>query len=231
MNLKMWVIPGCLCAALFSGIAACGAQTETISWKEEVALHDGKTIVVTRSVTLGGVRREITQTNPGISNYALDFTAPNGKQVHWDNPGHLRPMILDFDEGIPYLATIPAMVKDYSDYGCPFPAYIFYKYQADWQRIAFKDFPAFFRSTNFVLNTEGHRAELTNRQVSTAEVADMNGSLSKHYKLVDPNRRSPDLCPTSNDDGHAPSVQKTKGARFDLFLRLTRQQSIRAWPV
>src|SRR5438270_166011 len=64
------VLLGCV------SVAAC-AQTETITWKEEVALHDGKSIVVTRSMTLGGRRHEIGQGAPE-SKYTLSFTGPDG---------------------------------------------------------------------------------------------------------------------------------------------------------
>ena len=180
-------------AALFCGIAACGGQTETITWQEEVALHDGKSIVVTRSMTLGGTWREIGQ-SPGESMYNLNFTSPDGRQISWENPGRLRLMILDFLDGVPYLAASPAMVTDYARYKCPDPAYVFFKYDSSWQRIEFKDFPSEFRKTNMVISTKKHGSEMRNRIVPASEIARSNGDLDRDYREIDPNKRSPSDC-------------------------------------
>lgn len=180
-------------AALFCGIAACGSQTETITWKEEVALHDGRTIVVARSVTLGGVRREIGQ-GPGISKSTLSFTAPDGKQVYWENPGQLNVMLLDFEGTTPFLAGEPAMVSDYARYGCPNPSYVFFRYANEWLRIEFKDSPSFLRKTNLLIPSKKWLANLQNRTLQREEVDELNSDLSKHYRTIDPNRSSPDGC-------------------------------------
>jgi hypothetical protein len=168
---------------------ACGAA----SWKEEVALHDGKTIVVKRSIRLGGVRREIGQ-GPGVSNETLDFTAPDGRAIHWEEPGHLHPLIFDFLSGMPYLATRPAMVTDYARYRCPNPAYIFFRYTNEWQRVDFKDFPSQIRETNLVVDTKGYGDHLIGRQASPAEIKELNSNLEKDDLTIDPHKPSPKGC-------------------------------------
>ena len=181
------------CAALFCGIAACGSETETITWKEEVALHNGKSIVVTRSVTLGGIRREIGQ-GPGASMNTLSFAAPDGRQIRWENPGRLTLMILDFRSGVPYLATMPSMITDFARYKCPAPGYVFFRYGDDWQRIEYKDYPAEFRKSNMVISTKKHGPEMRNRIVSASEVSERNGDLDRDYREVNPNSHSPEGC-------------------------------------
>ncbi|MBK7502911.1 MAG: hypothetical protein IPI14_09975 [Polaromonas sp.] len=52
------------------------------SWKEEVMLHDGRKIIVERTVQRGG-RREVGQ-QPPIKEQRLTFTMPGTKQqVVW----------------------------------------------------------------------------------------------------------------------------------------------------
>ena len=183
-------------AALFCGIAACGSQTETITWKEEVALHDGKTIVITRSVTVGGGRKEPGTQSVGESNYTLDFTAPNGQQVHWENQAHLLAMILDFQNGVPFLAAKPRTGTDNARYGCSDPNYVFYKYINGWQRIKYGDFPADFRTSNLIISVSRHGRQLQNRTASPDEILEANSTLDRYYREVDPNERSPAECKT-----------------------------------
>lgn len=107
MNLRMI---GIALAMLAVSMSACGG--ETIAWQEEVLLHDGKTIIVTRSAQLGMRRREPGAHMTGDANYTLSFTAPDGKEIRWENPGDLRPLALGFDGGTPYLATMRANLEN-----------------------------------------------------------------------------------------------------------------------
>lgn len=184
-------------AALFCGIAACGSQTETITWKEEVALHDGRTIIVTRSVTLGGGRKEPGAHTVGESNYTLDFTAPDGRSIHWENPGRLRLMALGFVGSIPYLLTTPAMVLDYARYNCPNPAYVFYKYMNGWQRIEFGDFPSAIRVRNLSPSSNAADVFIRGGHVSSQEIKELSdeySGLGKGDRKLDPKEQSPEGC-------------------------------------
>ncbi len=183
-----------VCLSFFWGATACGQQTENITWKEEVLLHDGKTFVVTRSVTVGGVRREPGARMLGESKYTMNFAAPDGREISWESPRKLRPMILDFDNGIPYLATSPAMVSDYFDFGCPEPAYVFLKYENGWQRIKFVEFPNAFRNTNLSPSTEARLESAKTGAINVDQVRQLVKELSKYYRVIDPNRHSPDPC-------------------------------------
>ena len=80
----------------------------TYHWKEEVLLHDGRVMVIERSVKTGYAPREIGQP-PGESDYTLTFDAPEGKSITWDG-GRNRfiPMILDFEQGVPYVVATGA---------------------------------------------------------------------------------------------------------------------------
>ena len=93
-------------------ISACG-RSEVISWKEQVALHDGTSIVVDRTMTVGHAVIEPGAHSTGITNYTLSFVAPDGRSTLWESPAKLTPMILDFVDGVPYLAF---RVRAYGDF-------------------------------------------------------------------------------------------------------------------
>lgn len=190
---KKIIVAGCL----LWNVSACAATeiirsaaVETIHWKEEVALHDGKTLVVNRSVTLGGTRKEPGTRNVGESNYTLSFTAPDGREIAWENPGQLRLMILDFEGGMPYLATEPAMVSHYFDYGCPEPSYVFFRYENDWKRIKYEEFPLAFKNSNFLISSRGDGLR-EHGFVSAEQVKEMNRNLDKNLRAIDPKSHSP----------------------------------------
>ena len=64
---------------LMMGVAM-SACSQTMSWKEEVLLHDGSKIVVERSASRGG-RHEIGQ-KPPFKDQQLRFTMPGtGKSI------------------------------------------------------------------------------------------------------------------------------------------------------
>lgn len=114
----------------------------TYRWKEEVLLHDGSVIVIERSVKTGHVPVELGQP-PGESDYTLTFAAPDGKSVTWDG-GRNRfiPMILDFEQAVPYVVATGATSLVYSAEGCPRPPYFFFKWSAgQWQRVTYEEFP------------------------------------------------------------------------------------------
>lgn len=129
-------------------LTACLGRT-TYRWKEEVLLHDGQVIVIERSVKTGYVPVEIGQP-PGESDYTLTFAAPDGKSVTWDG-GRSRfiPMILDFEQDVPYVVATGATSLVYGAEGCPRPPYFFFKWSAgQWQRMPYEEFPKSIRKAN-----------------------------------------------------------------------------------
>jgi hypothetical protein len=121
----------------------------TYHWHEEVLLHDGRVIVVERSVKTGYVPVEIGQP-PGESDYTLTFVASDGKSVTWEG-GRDRfiPMILDFEQGVPYVVATGATSLVYGVEGCPRPPYFFFKWSAgSWQRVTYEEFPKSIRKAN-----------------------------------------------------------------------------------
>ena len=130
------------------GLSACFGRA-TYRWKEEVLLHDGRVIVVERSVKTGYAATEIGQP-PAESDYTLTLSAPEGRRITWDG-GRDRfvPMILDFYDGVPYVVATGATSLVYGVEGCPRPPYFFFRWQAgQWQRVKYEEFPSAIRKAN-----------------------------------------------------------------------------------
>ncbi len=128
-------------------------------WKEEVLLHDGRTIVVERQQSLGSrptldSRERRTQeelwTIP-IPGTEKALTWKTGFRTPPESPS-LMLMLVDFVEGIPYLATSPAGCIAYNHWGRPNPPYIFFRHDGkDWRRIAIEEFPSQLKEPNVIV--------------------------------------------------------------------------------
>ena len=150
------------------------ACSET-SWKEEVLLHDGSKIVVTRTVERGG-RHEIGQ-EPPIKDQRLTFTLPGtSEKVVWDDKftqdvgaANFLPMLLDISSGTPYLVTHPMGSLSYMKYGSPNPPYVVFKFQSYfWQRIPLKDLPADLKRPNLIFSSPDTEALKNGPQIVSA---------------------------------------------------------------
>jgi len=118
----------------------------TLTWKEEVGLEDGRTLLVTRRVVL--VRGGNIGERPDVERERrLTFTHPTtGQIITWENGDTLgsrvRPKLLDFDGDRPVLVAVAQSNTDYSLLGCPTPPYIVFRYEnGTWTRIPVTDLP------------------------------------------------------------------------------------------
>ena len=173
--------------------SACSSESQ---WKEEVLLPDGKTIVIDRGVTFGPRRFEPGQSTTGAVKYWLSFSNPaDGQTVRWENPGKLKPMILGFSGGVPYVVAVPISAYGYIEAGCPNPAYFFFKYAKGWESISFQEFPREVRKRNLLLvYIPQELAPVERGFVSTSKVAAAHPGASKHDQEVDSDWRGPPQC-------------------------------------
>jgi len=121
----------------------------TLTWKEEVALEDGRTLLVTRRVVM--VRGGNLGERPDVEQERrLTFTHPTtGQVITWENGdtfgSRVHPKLLDFDGDRPVLVTVAQSGGDYSLLGCPTPPYIVFRYENGiWNRIPITDLPRRF---------------------------------------------------------------------------------------
>jgi hypothetical protein len=163
------------------------------SWKEEVLLHDGSKIIVTRSQTYGG-RHEIGQPSP-IKEHTIHFILPNtNKTITWvseygEELGRTNFHLLAVHvlNGTPYIVAEPNLCLSYNKWGRPNPPYVFFKYDGTaWQRIPLEVFPPEFTTINVALSIIGREVANLMRQgvVSSEKIKELN------YRTVNPDHKT-----------------------------------------
>ncbi len=156
------------------------------SWKEEVLLHDGRKVVITRSQTYGG-SREIGQPPP-IKEHTITFTLPNtDKTIRWtseygEDIGRTNFVLLAVHvlNGTPYLVTEPNLCLSYNKWGRPNPPYVVFKYDGTaWQRIPLVDLPTEFSTLNVAISLDSGIVQKMIKRglVPVEEIQKLNRSL------------------------------------------------------
>jgi hypothetical protein len=135
--------------ALIIGVSmnACSA---TMSWKEEVLLHDGQIIVAERFYNLGGKPTWESRERAPLDE-TVTFNLPGtNKKIIWKTdfrdsqpePNSLNLIRFDVVKGVPYIATYPAGCIAYNKWGRPNPPQVLFKYENEqWNRIALAELP------------------------------------------------------------------------------------------
>ena len=164
-----------LAATSFNAQAFLGLGNSA-SWKEEVLLHDGRKIVVERSLTHGG-RGEIGQSP--IKEQTLSFAVPgSGKTITWhdefsEDVGRASFLVLALHllEQTPYLVVTSHLCLAYNKWGRPNPPYVVFKYDGSaWQRIPLEELPTEFKDINIVYNTIRNEKYLVEHGFVTVEM-------------------------------------------------------------
>jgi hypothetical protein len=159
---------------LGGGMSACAMGGA--SWKEEVLLHDGKKIIVERSVVRGG-QHELGQ-RPPIKEQSLTFTLPGtNESVIWEDNftqdvggANFLPMQLEISKDTAYLVAYPMGCLSYNKWGRPNPPYVVFKYQGKgWNRITLQELPAEFNRPNLIFSSPDSQAEKTGQRLVSAE--------------------------------------------------------------
>lgn len=155
-------------------MSACADGT---SWKEEVLLHDGKKLVVERSVVRKG-RSEPFQ-RPPIGEETLSFEHPvTQERIRWkdeygDDVGmsNFGLLMLEIDPTTAYIVAEPRGCLSYNKWGRPNPPYVVFKYQrGDWKRIALQELPARFKTPNLIMSSPDDEAKQAGGRLITAEM-------------------------------------------------------------
>ena len=174
-RMKRWAIAISL-MIMGGGMSACADGT---SWKEEVLLHDGKKLIVERSVVRKG-RHEPFQ-RPPIGEESLSFKHPvTHERIRWkdgygDDVGmsNFGLMMLEVDQKAAYIVAEPRGCLSYNKWGRPNPPYVVFKSQGgDWKRITLKELPARFKTPNLVMASPDEEAKKAEGGLITAEMVD-----------------------------------------------------------
>ena len=163
------------------------ACSSSVTWKEEVLLHDGSKIIVNRSQGYGG-RHEIGQ-GGSIKEQEIIFTMPNTnksltfKSEFGEDIGGINFILLalHISNGTPYMVVEPRGCLASNKWGRP-PHYVFFRHDGQaWQRIPLSAFPPEFKSINLVVNTKGEEKIITAQSVVSAELV---GRLNGNYQTI-----------------------------------------------
>ncbi|MDP1635518.1 MAG: hypothetical protein Q8L69_12660 [Gallionellaceae bacterium] len=130
--------------------AGAGLFGHTMTWKEEVLLHDGQIIVAERFYNLGGKPTWESRERVALDE-TVTFNLPGAnKQIIWKTdfrdsqpePNSLNLIRFDVVKGVPYIATYPAGCIAYNKWGRPNPPQVLFKHENDqWKRITLVELP------------------------------------------------------------------------------------------
>lgn len=161
--------------ALTLGVSMNACSSSSMTWKEEVLLHDGSKIIVERSVERGG-RHEIGQ-EPPIKEQSLAFILPStNENVVWEDKftedvggANFLPMQLEIRKETAYLVVEPVGCLSYNKWGRPNPPYVVFRYQDKaWQRVALQELPEEFKIPNLIFSSPDSEAKKTGQRIVSA---------------------------------------------------------------
>jgi len=163
----------------------------SVSWKEEVQLHDGRKIIVERSQTHGG-RHELGQPLP-IKDHSVTFSLPGaGKTITWEDKysqdigvANFKMLALHIANNTSYIITAPVGCLAYNKWGRPNPPYVIFRYDGKgWQRIQLAELPVEFKEMNLAIDTfNDERKLLAEGLVSAEMIKKLNSSYSKYPNI------------------------------------------------
>lgn len=172
---------------------AMNAFSETMSWKEEVLLHDGNKIIAKRFYNLGGYSGFDSHERTPLDE-TVTFNLPNAKSVIWKNdfrdanpePNSLNLIRFDIVNGIPYIATYPAGCIAYNKWGRPNPPQVLFKYDSnEWQRINLVELPLVLINTHANVIVGRPAASLLKYFYTVEAVEAKNAAISTlEYKTI-----------------------------------------------
>jgi hypothetical protein len=183
------------------------------SWKEEVLLHDGRKIIVERTLERGG-RHEIGQRS-GATKETLAFTMPGTNQtITWNDTysedigsSNFNLLMLEIANGSAYLVASPMGCLSYNKWGRPNPPYVVFNYQGTaWSRIPLAELPAELTAPNLVISSPDNAAEKASGGVISVEtIKQLNGRArrAEHKTIVrEAIDNTADRCGEMISDGH-----------------------------
>ncbi len=180
-------------SALMLGVTVNVNAADTVTWKEEVLLHDGSKLIAERTVKRGG-RHEIGQ-QPPIKEQSLTFTLPGtNEHVIWKSQfskdtglADFQPLLLDTYSGSAYVVTHPVGCLSYNKWGRPNPPYVIFKYESkEWKRITLQELPEGIKTPNIIFGSPDNHAKKLGVGLVNAEIIQkINSSLRQpEYKTI-----------------------------------------------
>ena len=197
-----------------------GIGGHTMSWKEEVLLHDGQIIVAERFYHLGDYPT-LESTERAALDEMVTFNLPGtGQKIIWKTdfrdadpePNSLNLILFDVVKGVPYIATYPAGCIAYNKWKRPNPPQILFKYENDqWKRIALAEFPAEPTKANVIVGRPA--SKLLKSFYSVAQVEEENRYVVEQYGIILREQLKREPCPKYSSGPKAPIPIEPKASR------------------
>ena len=174
---SFWIIPIVLPVLLGGCLAGCSSLGLGTSWKEEVLLHDGRVVIIERSVERGG--RYVIGGKPPYKEQRLSFTMPDTNQkIIWEDHfspelgmANFLPRLIDIHSNIPYLVVTPMGCLSYNKWGRPNPPYVVFQYVDNrWQRIPVSELPDEIKIPNMIASMPDTVVEQSGTRFMTKEM-------------------------------------------------------------
>jgi hypothetical protein len=198
-------------------VSACAGLLDFggTSWKEEVHLHDGSTIIVERSVVRGG-RHEVGQ-EPPIKEQSLTFRLPNTKEeVVWEDKftedvggANFLPMLLEMAQGTVYLVAYPMGCISYNKWNRPNPPYVVFVYkEKNWHRVSLQELPIEIFMPNLIFSSPDREAKKLSQDIVSAETIKKIYDRYKQpeYKTIMREALPNERCPRYSSGPKAPNT-------------------------
>jgi hypothetical protein len=139
------------CCMLLS-LSACA---ETLKWKEDVRMLDGRVIVVTQEKRCGGGDYKAKTDATCLAREAwvtINLPEISNKEIVWHES--LDPMSINVYEGKLYIVGRPPTSFEFRKYGAVNPPYIGFVWSGgDWQRIPFSSIPKAIYDGNMLIES------------------------------------------------------------------------------
>lgn len=147
-------------ASMNTDAAIFGIGGKSMTWHEEVLLHDGQIIVAERSYNLDGFPTIESRERSALDETVI-FNLPGTKQkIIWKTdfrdavpePNSLNLLLLDIVKGVPYIVTYPAGCIAYGKWKRPNPPYVPFKYEdGEWTLISMSELPTELSRPNVIV--------------------------------------------------------------------------------
>ena len=191
--------------------ASMSACSKTMSWEEDVLLHDGQIIVVERFYNLGGYPAIESRERAALDETVTFNLLGTSKKIIWKTDfrdsqpeqNSLNLLLLDIVKGVPYIATYPAGCIAYNKWKRPNPPYILFKYEGnEWKRISLEEFPAELVKTNVIVGRPP--TDLLKSHYTVEQVNERNYYLEKEHKTILRDVMAREWCPQYSSSPKAP---------------------------
>lgn len=243
--MKKWVS---VALAVLATSMSAYATGSSISWKEEVLLHDGRKMIVNRTqVHDWSIPHEPVTRDAPIAEHTATFVILGTNQtITWNtNFDDRKPegtslslLLLDVMNGTPYLAAYPAGCIAYNKWGRPNPPYVFFRYDGKvWQRIPLEGFPAEFKEANVMVggynqyNLEGNERDASVLSAETIRRVNHRPRRPKEYQMIirEPVKGGdtdcPEMVPFEGGWASPSYVERTIKQRIDAEKRAKKNSS------